>query len=285
MSDLTIEILGSGGAYTIPLPLCQCRVCSEARQKGGVYARKGPCVFIHGPNILFDTPEEIKDMLNRSDIKDIQACFYSHWHPDHTAGKRVWEMNRNERKGGVVRTTPVYIPQQVAEDFKVRMAINDHLELLDRRELISLRRMTDGDQATIGQTMVKPFRLAEKYVYGFDIRINKKFILVLMDELFEWQPQIEHENADIVILPAGIFEFHPLTGERQLPADHKLFKSEATHIQTLEMIHKMKPKQVIFMHIEEGDKLGFDELKLYEQKLVEQGIPACFSYDTMKISL
>ena len=69
----------------------RCRVCVEARAKGGRYARTGPSTFVHGPNILFDTPEESKLQLERAGIGEIAACFYSHWHPDHTMGRRVWE--------------------------------------------------------------------------------------------------------------------------------------------------------------------------------------------------
>ena len=46
-----VEILGSGGAVTIPRPGCGCRVCVEARGEGLPYARSGPSVFVHGPDV------------------------------------------------------------------------------------------------------------------------------------------------------------------------------------------------------------------------------------------
>ncbi|MBI2846110.1 MAG: hypothetical protein HYX86_06160, partial [Chloroflexi bacterium] len=81
---MQIEILGSGGAITTPKPGCFCRVCVPAREKGVPYSRTGPSLFVHGPDVLIDTPEEIKQQLNRSRVKQIRAAFYSHWHPDHT---------------------------------------------------------------------------------------------------------------------------------------------------------------------------------------------------------
>jgi hypothetical protein len=39
-------ILGSGGCTVIPKPLCQCRVCREAKEKGIPYARSGPSAFL-----------------------------------------------------------------------------------------------------------------------------------------------------------------------------------------------------------------------------------------------
>ncbi len=95
---MQIEILGSGGAITTPRPGCDCPVCIEARVKGVPYSRSGPSLFVHGPDVLIDTPEESKDQINRSRITRINACFYSHWHPDHVMGRRVWEtMNADLR--------------------------------------------------------------------------------------------------------------------------------------------------------------------------------------------
>ena len=126
---MQIEILGSGGAFTTPRPGCDCETCSQAREKGHPYARTGPSIFVHGADILFDTPEEIAFQLNRSRIKNIQACFYSHWHPDHTMGRRIWEMNFDLRSWPPNhRQTNIYIPQQVASDFQTYLGTWDHLQ-------------------------------------------------------------------------------------------------------------------------------------------------------------
>lgn len=81
---MKVEFLGTGGALTTPRPGCLCRVCVEARKRGLPYSRSGPSLFVHGPDVVIDTPEEIKDQLNRSRVREIKACFYSHWHPDHS---------------------------------------------------------------------------------------------------------------------------------------------------------------------------------------------------------
>ena len=76
---MQIEILGSGGAVTTPKPLCECRICMEAREKGIPYSRSGPSVFIHGPNLLIDTPEDIFLQLNRAEIKKINLSRSMQW--------------------------------------------------------------------------------------------------------------------------------------------------------------------------------------------------------------
>ncbi len=75
---MKVEILGSGGAATIPRPGCACRVCAEARARGWPYTRTGPSTFVHGPNVVFDTPEESKAQIERAGLGEIAACFYSH---------------------------------------------------------------------------------------------------------------------------------------------------------------------------------------------------------------
>jgi len=90
-TTFTIEFLGTGGAVRTPRPNCTCQLCTEARAQGSPWARMGPSIFVHGPNVLIDTPEDIYEQLNRTHIPQIDAGFYSHWHPDHTAGRRVYE--------------------------------------------------------------------------------------------------------------------------------------------------------------------------------------------------
>ena len=84
-------ILGSGGCMVIPKPLCRCRVCHEAREKGIPYSRAGPSSFLHDINLLIDTPAEISSLLNRSHIRNIDYVTFTHLDPDHMEGLRVVE--------------------------------------------------------------------------------------------------------------------------------------------------------------------------------------------------
>jgi phosphoribosyl 1,2-cyclic phosphate phosphodiesterase len=65
---MRIEFLGSGGAITTPVFGCRCRVCTVARARGVPYSRTGPSVCVRGPDVLIDTPEEIKLQLNTSRV-------------------------------------------------------------------------------------------------------------------------------------------------------------------------------------------------------------------------
>ncbi len=150
---MRVEILGSGGAATTPRPGCRCRVCAEAREKGSPYARTGPSVFVHGPDVLFDTPEESKLQLERAGIAEIAACLYSHWHPDHTMGRRVFETRNGDFRGWPPEAkrslvTDVYLPEQVAADFRRMLGGMAHLEFMESRGWIRVHELRDGEVVT-----------------------------------------------------------------------------------------------------------------------------------------
>lgn len=283
---MQVEILGSGGAVTIPQPGCECRVCVEARARGIPYSRSGPCTFVHGPNILIDTPEEIKDQLNRSRVRRIDACFYSHWHPDHVMGRRVWEMNTNWLNWPPQhRCTDIYLPQQVALDFRRWLGTWDHLAFFAKQGIVRLIELADGDTVELNGVRITPFRLAEDYVYAFIFEGEGKRLLIAPDELFGWEPPAWVRGLDLAVLPIGLPEFDIFTGERHIPAEHPILKREATYLQTLEIVRKLDAHHVIMTHIEEPERLSYDDLQRLAAQLQGEGLNITFAYDTMVVDV
>lgn len=287
---MQIEFLGSGGAITIPRPGCQCKLCVDARAKGVPYSRTGPSYFVHGPDVLIDTPEEIKEQLNRSRVTRIAACFYSHWHPDHIMGRRVWEtMNADWLHWPPHHhRTDIYLPQQVALDARVRMGIWEHLMYLQKFGVIHVIELSDGDVVTLNGVRIRPFRVAQDYVYAFifeETGENGKRVLIAPDELFAWVPPADVQGVDLAVIPMGLSKTHPLTGERLSPDDHPVFKSESTFEQTLDIVRQLKAKRVIMAHIEEADRMGYDECLLLETRLRGEGFNITFAYDTMMVDV
>lgn len=277
---MEVEILGSGGAITIPVPFCRCAICREARQKGIPYARSGPATFVHGPDVLIDTPEEIKDQLNRSRVTQIAAGVYSHWHPDHTAGRRLWEMNYDWRHyPAQSATTPLYIPERVAEDFQQRLGIWQQLVYLEKSKLVTLTRVPDGESFQVGGSHITPIALADPSVYAFLFEAEGRRLFVAQDELVGWQPPADFGHLDLAVLPIGIVEVHPLTGERLTPAGHPVLEMEATFEQTLEIVRAMQADRVVMMHIEEPDQVSYDDLELIAARLADEGYNITFAYD------
>ena len=284
---MRIEFLGTGGATTTPRPGCRCRVCVEARERGLPYSRSGPAVFVHGPDILIDTPEEIKDQLNRAGIEHINAGTYSHWHPDHTMGRRVWEaLNvdfRNWPPSG--DTTDIYLPEQVAIDFQSWLGLQEHFDFMARQGYVRVQTVPDGESIEIAGVRITPFRLAEDYVYAFMLESSDARVLIAPDELVGWEPPPFTRNVDLAILPMGIVEHDPLTGERKIAAGHPILKLEATFAATLQIVRQINAGRTILTHIEEQDGYSYDDLRTIQQALERDGDDIEFAYDTMIVDV
>lgn len=284
---MQIEFLGSGGAITTPRPRCTCPLCVEARQKGIPYRRTGPSVFVHGPNVLIDTPEESKAQIDRSRITTIAAGLYSHWHPDHLLGMRVWEtMNADWFHWPPHHTrTDIYLPQQVALDFRERLGAWSQFQYLQKFGVVRVIELADGGVITLGSTQIRPFRLAENYVYAFLFEDSGQRVLIAPDELFGWDPPADVRGLDLAVIPKGINDVNPFTGARHIPADHPILKSEATFRQTLDIVRKLDARRVIMTHIEEPDALNVDDLLRLEIRLHDEGFNITFAYDTLIVDV
>jgi phosphoribosyl 1,2-cyclic phosphate phosphodiesterase len=282
-----VEILGSGGATTTPRPGCRCRVCVTAREHGGPpHARTGPSTFVHGPDALFDTPEDARLQLDRAGLQDIAACFYSHWHPDHTMGRRVWETRNGDFRSWPPEakrqlTTDVYLPQQVADDFRRYLGAWDHLEFMAGRGWVRVHELADGDTVDLDGTTVRPFRLAEDYVYAFELTAaDGRRLLLAPDELNGWTPPPAVLGVELAVLPMGISEHDPLTGERRIDPAHPVLRYEATFEETLAIVDALGAERVVLSHVEEMDGLTFDDLLRLERR-VGRGIT--FAYDGLRV--
>lgn len=275
---MKLEVLGSGGSIPTPKMLCQCEACSEAKKLGFKYHRLGPSVFVHGPDILIDTPDEISVQINRSTISNINACLYSHWHPDHTAGKRIFEagmdyINLPPQK----KSTRVILTEKIAETFESFMAIMDHFNFMEYQGVVKKEIIKNDEEIEINGYKILPIQLAQDYVFGYKIWNDTSSVLIFMDELKDWVPSEEllAENFDLVYLPFGIFNYNPKTQKVMRPDDHPLFKDEHTIEETLELVKMLNAKQFVLSHVEEGDcithKLA-DYLEQYYSKQTGKNI-------------
>lgn len=283
---MKIEFLGSGGAFTTPRAGCFCAVCEEAREKGVPYSRTGPGVYIHDIGVLIDTSEQINFQVNRARIAHIESCFYSHWHPDHTAGRRIWEMNIDWRHWPRKNNpTDVYLPAQVAVDFSRFLGLQENMEYLQHMGAVNLHTLDEGQVVTLNNYQVTPFAVAESYVYAFLFEGEGKRVVIAPDELVGWQPPEFAKGVDLIILPMGLHEYDPFSGERRIPADHPVLQTEATFRQTLAMLEQVQAKAVIMTHIEEVDGHNYDDYLRLETKLQEDGYPVRFAFDTMVVEV
>jgi phosphoribosyl 1,2-cyclic phosphate phosphodiesterase len=256
-------VLGSGGAVTIPRPGCDCAVCVEARRSGPPLARSGPSVFVHGPDVLIDTPEESKLQLNRSGVTRIAAGLYSHWHPDHTAGRRVWETLNFDFRSWPRRnrTTPVYVPDSVWADFERHYGLADQFRFMERQGTVRVVVVADGEPFRLGPARVIPIALGAENAYAFLFEQGAARILIAMDETHRWDPP-DLGRIDLALLPLGVFERHPLSGERLIPEEFCVPPVAKTRYeQTLALLRSLAPRRAVLAHVEEMERLSHADLE------------------------
>ncbi len=284
---MKIEILGSGGSIVTPRPGCYCESCVKARTYGAPFVRTGPSVFIHDYSILIDTPEDISVQLNRSKIDTIDHCLYSHWHGDHVLGRRIWYTLNYDfvNKNPVHRKTIVHLTETEEIDFRNHLGHLDHFKKLENEELIQLSIEKNNKPFFIEDLKIQPYPLADKSVFAFLFKEGGKQIGIAMDDLYRWKPSVAFNNLDLLILPIGIFDSHPMTGKQLMDPEHHLLKGELTFKSTLALLKKLNPKRVVFMHIEEHDQISFESLGCIGKKFSSKRCQILCSYDGMTITI
>ena len=269
---MRIEFLGTAGAIGVPRPTCNCRICSEARGRGVPYSRNGPSVFVHGPDLLIDTPEDIVSSLNRAGMRQIGAVTWSHWHPDHTAGIRVFEaLNFTIAWPPDYHCTPVYLPAGVQDDFTHFHSLAERVEYYTSLGLIQPEVVAEGASFALNGVTVEPYRLPDPSVqaYAFILSEGRKRVLIAPDELFGWQPDPALGHFDLVVMQTGLMDVHPLTGAQIIPADHPVLEREATFDQTLDMIRALDADRIVLTHLFVHHTASYDELMQIQRKLMQ----------------
>jgi phosphoribosyl 1,2-cyclic phosphate phosphodiesterase len=140
--------------------------------------------------------------------------------------------------------------------------------------------LADDHELVINNATVKLIPLAVGFVYAFLFEEAGTRVLVVADEHIGWQPGRDIDALDLAILPMGLPERHPLTGEQLVPADHPMLKTETTFTETIALIRRLPGKKVMLTDIEEPWELSYDDLRQVEVMLQERGLPVSFAFDT-----
>jgi hypothetical protein len=146
--------------------------------------------------------------------------------------------------------------------------------------VIEIHELSDGDAPEIGGVRIEPLRLAEDYIYAFVFDDGERRLLVAMDELDSWDPPEEAKGCDLAVVPKGLADVHPFTGERLIPEEHPALAVEARFAETLEIVAKLEAKRVVMTHVEESDGLSHDDLAELSRRLRTDGLDVEFAFDT-----
>lgn len=278
-------ILGSGGCMVIPKPLCRCRVCREAREKGVPYSRAGPSAFLHDINLLIDTPAEISSLLNRSRIRNIDYLTFTHLDPDHMEGLRVVEqiaLDFRTWRAYPEKQICLLLPEGISE--RVRNIQSQYGSVIDFYQESGFIRL----QAFQDEVRIKDVRLTAipvdrgaqtSFIYVFE-KSGRRVVYAPCDIKPFPEHRDEVQQADLLIIQPGIFE-DGLKHGFNYPPEHISRTTLYTFKQTLDLATRIRAKRVLFVHLEEYWNRSYEDYCALESN--NQMIR--FAYDGMQLTV
>ncbi len=269
----------------IPKPLCQCRVCQEARRKGVPYARAGPAAFLHDINLLIDTPAEIVSLLNRSRIRRVDYLTFTHLDPDHIEGFRVVEqiaLDFRTWRAYPEKQICLLLPEQLS--LRLREIRSQYGSLIDfYQESGFVRLMLFRDKVQIGNLSITAIPIDRgsqlAFVYVFE-KSGRKVVYAPCDVKPFPEHRDEVQQADLLIIQPGIFEEGLKHGFRY-PAEHISRTTLYTFEQTMHLATRLQAKRVLFVHLEEYWNRSYDDYCALESK----NRRIRFAYDGMQLTV
>jgi phosphoribosyl 1,2-cyclic phosphate phosphodiesterase len=285
---MKITILGSGGSTTIPRAFCSCSICQEARIIQGPFRRTGPGIFVHGIDLLIDTSEDIREQIERFSIPRIRRCFYSHWHPDHSSGHRIFQSNLDYKSSpGVSHQTEVILSSEVWSDFQTYLGLADAFKYYCSQGIVRLSVYENWTKFPIEDVMVTLVPMDNGMNCGILLEQQSRRILIAPDEIKGWRPPAMLGNLDLVVLSIGICQPNPLTKKWAISRDHPVLKSDLTFEEVVQFVAKdLKPSVAVLTHIEEPDTLSYsDFIKVENQLNIGSKTKFIIAYDGLELEV
>ncbi len=282
---LDLTILGSGGCMVIPKPLCQCRVCEEARSRGRPYERTGPSSFLHDENLLIDTPAEIALQLNRAGINRIDYLLFTHLDPDHVEGFRVVEqitLDFRTWKAYKDKKIRLILPRVLMDKIAgIRSIYGPLIDFYQAGGFVDC--VAFDESIKIGETDLTAIPVDRgsqtSFVYIFE-RQGAKIVYAPCDIKPFPEGRKEVSEADLLVIQPGMFETKLKHGF-QYPVDHISRKTLYTFEETLALAGRIKAEKVLFVHMEEYWNRGYDDYLAMEKEFDNMQ----FAYDGMRVTV
>ena len=267
----------------IPKPLCQCRVCQQAREKGVPYSRAGPSAFLHDINLLIDTPAEIASQLNRSHIRRIDYLILTHLDPDHVEGLRVVEqitLDFRTWRPYPEKQICLLLPEQLDE--RIREIRSQYGPLLDFYQQSGfVRLMLFQGEVQIDNVRITAIPVDRgshiAYVYIFE-KAGGRIVYAPCDVKPFPEHRTEVQHPDLLVIQPGIFE-SGLKHRFTYPDDHISRTTMYTFEQTLELAARIQARKVLFVHLEEYWNRSYDDYCALESDDIK------FAYDGIQVNV
>ncbi len=265
----------------IPKPLCQCRVCREARKKGIPYARSGPSAFLHDIDLLIDTPAEIASQLNRTTIRRVSYLMFSHLDPDHVEGFRLVEqiaLDFRTWQGYTEKRICLVLPEELCQPLgNLGSQYGPILDFYVSSGFLELKPFHSTTAiANISITAIPVDRGSQlAFIYVFE-KEGRRVVYAPCDIKPFPEHRAEVHNADLLIIQPGIFEGGLKHGFKY-PPEHISRTTLYTFEETMDLATRLEARKIVFVHLEEYWNRSYDDY----QALSGTDPRICFAHDGM----
>lgn len=281
---MNVIILGSGGCVSTPRACCNCRVCTEARQKGFPYARTGCSLFIEDVNGLIDTPEDINASLNHAGIQKVEHILYSHCDPDHTMGMRVIEQLKMDWLAGSLGKKPVdpieiaSLPVVLQDIKKQGTRYGSVIGYYEAKGLVYTKEIRAFEKDNILIELIPADE--QEHVAIFIISSNGKKIIYAPCDVKPFPESEKFQGADVLIIGNTIVG--DVLKDGFLLGEENPLRKELFTLDEIDAIRRQYGiKEVIITHLEEDWGKSYDD---YRE--LEKGLDSIhFAYDGLKVRL
>ena len=269
----------------IPKPLCDCRICKEASEKGIPYVRGGPSAFLHDIDLLLDAPAEIAQQLNRSSIRRIKYLILTHLDPDHVEGLRVVEqiaLDFRTWRAYPQKQICLLLPEQLSSRVKeIRSQYGPVIDFYQKSGFLNIKLFRDVVE--IGDVRITAIPVDRgsqvSFIYVFE-KSGRKVVYAPCDIRPFPRRRKEVQHADLLVIQPGIFEDGLKHGFRY-PADHISRKTLYTFEQTMFLVTQLQARKVVFVHLEEYWNRSYDDYC----SLASDNEMIRFAYDGMQLKV
>jgi phosphoribosyl 1,2-cyclic phosphate phosphodiesterase len=281
---MKLIIIGSGGCVCLPKPLCQCKVCVEARQKGGRHKRYGCSLYLVDISLLVDTPEDIAHAINAANIHSVERVLYTHRDPDHTLGVRIFEQLRLEWLDYYEKIPPSS-PVDVCATPEVMETLNGigigYGSILDYYVKMGLaNRKPIIEPFYVGKIKISAISVGKsKSVSIFMFEKDGRKIIYAPCDCKPFPTDESMRDADLLII-GNTFVGDTLKNNRIIGAEHPLRRELHSMEEVLEIKRKLSVNDVIVTHIEEDWGKSYDDYIALENLY---GVK--FAYDGMVVEV
>ncbi len=236
-----------------------------------------------GPSLLFDTPEDIGQSLEREKVRRVRRVIYTHWHPDHTMGRRVFEqLNWRIFKPSGKLVTDVWLPSWVRRDFQKYLGLEDHFRFFEKLGIVKVHEVLENEPVHMDGVTIRAYRMAQPGLSAFLVRRKDKRVLLALDDTRDWLPPNNLLAPDLLVTEAGWFEKDP-RGRVIVPADHSVRRYESSFEDVLKLVEYVGPKRTFLTHIEESSARSYSDYLRLERKF--GGLGLRFAFDGLRVTL